>query len=69
MILQRSELLQGCSSGKCTLQASITAAVEAACSEAHAAARAGATPVVCITGSLHTVAQALRELPLPALGC
>lgn len=45
------------------VQASVMAAVEAACSEVHAARRAGPA-VVCVTGSLHVVAQALRELPL-----
>ena len=47
------------------LQASVAAAVEAACSEVHAARRDGdGAPVVCVTGSLHIVAQALQELPL-----
>ncbi len=45
------------------VQASVMAAVEATCSEVHAARRAGPA-VVCVTGSLHVVAQALRELPL-----
>lgn len=45
------------------VQASVMAAVEAACSEVHAAHGAGPA-VVCVTGSLHVVAQALRELPL-----
>ncbi len=48
-------------------QASVTAAVEAACSEAHAARRNN-TAVVCVTGSLHIVAQALQELPLEPAG-
>lgn len=43
----------------------MAAAVEAACSEVHAARRdSDGAPVVCVTGSLHIVAQALQELPL-----